>query len=192
MADDRSDWIRERLASGDAPDRIVAELVDAGWTESGAEQAVWRVIGTGIDEGGGRDILPLVLSGAALVVSLAVAAFILTGAGGVATPVQPGDSTGNGGPAGNDTQTGDGDGPNTVTLEIQDGVLSAPSQQVTPLPARLRMFNGDDRAYTVESSGLGISTTIEAGGQAIYDIGQAGTYTLTVTETGESTTFQVE
>lgn len=187
---DNDEWIRGQLAKGESPEHIIEELVEAGWAEDAAERIVWKAVGRGVTRSERFTwdrILPLAVSGLALLIAGIALFMTATTSGVVATPADAGDGTP---PA---AEEGDGDaGPDTVTIEISEGVLSAPSQRATPVPARLVIVNNDNQTYTVSSGGLGISTGIAAGGTAAYDIGTAGTYRLEVAETGSTVSFTVE
>lgn len=178
-------WIREQLSNGKAPDLIIDELIDTGWTEQGAEQAVWQAVGSALepaeqDECRLCKLVPVAMSALALLVSVAVAVFVFTGQvpGAVDGDAVPG---GDGAPE-----------PAVITVEIANGTLSTPSPQTAAFPAVLQVTNADGQAHTIESGSMGLTAEIAPGAQETYEIGTAGTYTLELRGSGAPVSFTVE
>lgn len=188
MAED--DWVRERLAQGEPPEDIVRDLVSADWPEDTAQKVVWKAIGTEVKRGGRERflaVLSVAMSALALVVAVAAVFIAVTGpAPSASTPVE-----GRGGAETVDGTDGAPSGEETLTVTIEGGVLSGPVPGTATAPARLEVANRDSQAYTVTSSGLGISEELQPGERVTFRITSSGTYTVTLEGQDSSVTFSL-
>lgn len=189
MTDD--EWIRERLQDGEPPRRIIDQLLESGWNETDAEQAVWMVIGDGLERGTDCllcKILPPVMSALALVIAVGVAALVLTGHP-VTAPTGPVTGSDGGGGVDDLPNSTSGDPAREVLFEVFDGELSEPSNSPVAAPATLRVYVDAERRVVVD--GTDIDRTVTAGEPLTANISEPGTYTVRLPETGSNRAFTV-
>lgn len=188
---DVDEWIDERLASGASRDEIVTELVEQGWSKTEARQRADAHHQAAAEASGGAARLPYLLSGAALVISLAALGIALTAPSVGEQSVIRYPVGGGGGPSGI-PQNGTGDAtPETISVEILGGELSPDPSTSYAVDSILRISNGDGEAYTVVSEGLGLDLAIAAGESIETQITEPGTYTVRVAETDSEITVRI-